>query len=699
MRNPPTLTVVTKTAICLALLLIDGRTSLPASTDGEAWRPVDRPHPWLFLSGSEIDRAREKIDAGGRARETFDRMIRQAEKDLNVELPEFETTWWAEARTKPWRDTYPEIARHTTFVPSPAMRAAQRLAQVSRLADDGERFARRAGEILLHYTAYSFEFEHYDVGMNYAIWGVPALDVYDLLYDRFNAEEHRRIDAFFRRFHEAVMKNDRYWVENEPGGRFNNHYAFHKQAIAAIGLFYGRDDLVDYAIESPEGVRDLMENGIRDDGLWLEGSFHYHFTPLYGLVPLAEMFRHAGGPIDLYRMEFAGGHSLKQLFVAPFEVAFPDGMTPNIGDGYGRDLHLQNVYLYEYAHAAYADPRFAWLLSRESPTMSDEQRLYRDRTALLWGRPLGERQAPDVRSRVFPEHGYVMLRSVEGADYWRGEGCAVLLTFDRAGIHSHLDKLGLILWGRGRLFAQDVEGRPTEGHAFSSPIQRELNRRTICSNTVVVDGRDQKSVGELLDLRHFGVSDRSCSATIADLSGRLYPGVRLQRTVIVRPDLVLDVFRLESKDEHQYDWTFHPLDEAGRTRAALPFEPLPPGESPSPKWIKGGRHARSDSTWSAEWSARGIRFRLTMIGAPGTEIRVWNFPRDDRFTSPPIPMLQVRRHGRTADFVAVYESGKTLPDASDVRSKQEPDGSLTVTFGTQEAGHVSAFPVARKRPQ
>jgi len=37
-----------------------------------------------------------------------------------------------------------------------------------------------------------------------------------------------------------------------------------------------------------------------------------------------------------------------------------------------------------------------------------------------------------------------------------------------------------------------------------------------------------------------------------------------------------------------------------------------------------------------------------------TEIYLWDFPRDDRFTTPPLPFLQVRRRTRATEFAAVY---------------------------------------------
>jgi len=641
-------------------------------------QPADRPHPFLFVSAEEIARARERIERDPKARAAWERMLARGEKDLAVALPKFETAWWSEAKKKPWGKIYPQIARHTFFIPAPPMAAARRLALLGLLSGR-ERFIRRAREILLHYTDYSFAFEHYDVGMNYSIWGVAALDVYDMLYGRFDEAERRRINAFFRRFLEAVMKNDRFWVENEPGGRFNNHYTFHKQAIAAVGLFFGRDDLAKYAIESREGVRDLMENAVLDNGLWIEGSLHYHFTALWGLAETAEMFRHAGGPIDLYRAKFRGGKSLKQLFDAPFGFVFPDGLVPNIGDTYGRELYLQNISLYRYAYNAYRDPRYAWLLSRKGPPAKSETDFERDRADLLLGGRTGEATTPSVRSVVFPRHGYVLLRVPQGTAYWKGRGWCAFLTFDKAGTHSHLDKLGLILWGRGRLLAQDVEGRATEGHAFSSDIQRRLNRKTLCSNTVVVDGRDQRSPPRLLRLVEFSATSDTARATIADEEGLLYKGVRQQRTVIVRPDYVLDVFRVASAQRHAYDWTLHPLDEKGLTRTNLDLAPIAPDQSPAPRWIGNGRGGAADRTWWGEWSERGVAFRLTMAGSRGTEVRLWDFPRDDKFHPPPIPMLQVRRRARATDFVALYQAGaaKNLAPVA-IETSQGADGSLAV---------------------
>jgi len=54
----------------------------------------------------------------------------------------------------------------------------------------------KAKAVLLGLSDYSFEFEHYDVGMNYTLWAVPALEAYDILYQEWTASERSRLESF-----------------------------------------------------------------------------------------------------------------------------------------------------------------------------------------------------------------------------------------------------------------------------------------------------------------------------------------------------------------------------------------------------------------------------------------------------------------------------------------------------------------------
>lgn len=635
-------------------------------------------HPCLYANQAMIEVAKHNIEHHAQARQTSDRLKTEADKIVTIELPKLETAWWQEAKKKPWQQIYPEINLHTGSAVTPAAQKAFEAALVYSLGG-GDEYADRAKKVLLHYTPYTFEFEHPDVGLNYAGWGIRLLWAYDLLYDRFTPEERRLMDAFFERMLKAVVRNDEWWIEHNPGGNFNNHFAWHKLMMAAYGIFYGEQEWVTRAIESDQGIRELIEHGFLDEGLWFESSLNYHFTALHGLNLAAHMLRTSGNSFDLYTHRFANGRTLEQGFSAMIEEAFPDTTIPPIGDCYGRLLRLADSEAYEYAWLAYRKPLYSWLLShREKPFGP---------VSLFWEDQPGPADAPAVQSRVFPEHGHIILRSVEGKDYWNSSSWAAFLSFDLNSVHSHADKMDLIVFGRGRLLAHDPEALATVPHAFSSSVQRELNRSTICHNTLMVDGKEHPAIREKLSLVEFKRLPDVKTATIADLTGLVYPGVRLQRTVSVTDGYVLDVFQAASDEEHTYEWLFHTLDDEGKTRcgAVQWVQANLPGGAPW-NWLTNARSAKVDDTWQAEWHQGDVRFRLTMLGVPGTEITLCDFPRTDKFEQPAYPMLMVRRRAKSAIFVSVYQADKGDVPPIAVSCADAPHGKLRIAV---ESGKVA----------
>jgi hypothetical protein len=338
------------------------------------------------------------------------------------------------------------------------------------------------------------------------------------------------------------------------------------------------------------------------------------------------------------------------------QVAFPDTLVPPIGDTYGGLTRLANVQQYEYAWQAYRKPVYAWLLS-QTQRRPDYSMLFREHEPSA-GEP------PAVKSRDFPEHGHVMLRSIEGKEYWGSDSWAAFLSYELDSVHSHRDKLDFILFGRGKLLAPDCEARSSAAHAFSSQIQGELNRTTVCHNTLMVDGRSHQGIKEKLSLLEFKRSPEVKTATAADLRGLVYPGVKMQRTIAVTDDYVLDVFQVTSETEHTFDWLFHAVDDDGKTAIEGDFRPFTLPAEPPWTWLKNAQSAKMDGTWQADWTQGDVRFRLTMLGAPGTEVIECDFPRNDRFEAPAFPMLMVRRTGKSVVYVALYQAEKhDLPPA------------------------------------
>lgn len=606
-------------------------------------------HPFLFATPHQLDTAKQNIARYDWANRVYIQLKADADKLAEMELPKFETAWWQEAKKKPWQEIYPEINHHTGFVVRPAIYAAFQSAVVYRLGGE-EVYAERAKRVLLHYTNYKFIFIHPDVGLNYAGWGLHALWIYDLLYDCFTPAERKKIDDFFNRWLSAVVENDEWWVREGLGGRFNNHFTWHKLTMAAYGLFYDKPEWVRRAFDSEQGIRQLMEHAWLDEGLWFESALNYHYTALSGLVSLAWMLRNAGYSLDLFAHEFANGRTLEQGFSAMVQELFPDLTIPQIGDTYGHTIYLPDQQLYEVAWTVYRKPLFGWLISekRESPGVFS---LFREVEPK-------EIELPAVSSRIFPEHGHVMLRSDEGPNYWHSDGWAAFVTYDLDSVHAHRDKLSLILFGRGKVLAQDVNALATASHAFSAKITGELNRTTLSHNTLMVDRQDHAPIAEKLSLLEFKNLPEMKTATVADLKGLVYPGVKLQRTISVTDSYVLDVFQATSADSHTYSWLLHAPSDDGKTVMDGEFKPVQLPTEPPWSWLRNAKSLRRDDTWVAEWRQADVRFRMTMPGVRGTEVILCDFPRNDQFEQPSVPMLMVERQGKSAMFIALYQAEK-----------------------------------------
>jgi len=220
-------------------------------------------------------------------------------------------------------------------------------------------------------------------------------------------------------------------------------------------------------------------------------------------------------------------------------------------------------------------------------------------------------------------------------------------------------------------------------------VQRELNRTTVCHNTLMVDGAQHNGVGENLSLLDFRRTPKLKTATIADLKGLVYPGVRLQRTVEVTDDYVLDVFQATSDEEHTYDWLFHAIDDEGKTRIYGGFTPTTlPDEVPW-TWLRNPKSAGKDGDWHADWHQGDLRFRLTMLGEPGTEVITCDFPKNDKFESPPIPMLIVRRKAKTVTFIALYQAERhDLPPAAISAVTKDDKLEIKVTVNGKTNAHA-----------
>lgn len=633
--------------------------------------------PFLFLTAADVARAREGVRTNPEFARLARELARQAEREQLENLPVLDNSWWHALTNKPWRDCYPENHHYTLAVPQRWASLARDCARAS-LVNEAPELADKGRQVLLQLSDYSFAWEHFDTGMFYTIWAAQALEAYDILRTGFSAPERARLDAFFERYLAAVVKSDDYWVQHEPGGELNNHYAWHKLGRCMIGLFYRRPELVEQALHGPKGVAHMMATGFKDNGLWLEGAIPYQLAETVPLVLMADLMENAGYKENLWRNASLGGPSLKQTYDALITLLLPDGTLPSIGDAYARRSHLGACPDFELLARRFGDPAYAWLI---------HDRQTRVPQALFSGLPqLAPGAPPPQQTQVWTNMGYAALRSVEGTAYWSGEGWTAFATFSGQPVHQHADKLSVLLFGGGHLWLPDREARTAAEHAFSSAVQNRLNRETLCHNTLLVDHRSQAHPGQRLELVEFVSEPDAKRLTMADPRGRLYPGVRQMRTLIVRRDYVLDFFQVRSEALHDYAWVVHMDGEPAHNSLTNWTGTTFPTNAPW-SYLLSPRRAPTPSAYEEKFTHAGQAMRLDLRCDGPAEVVQCGFPADDSPNPKPLPMrlVQCRRTG--AWFLAVYCLGSERAEPVAVETGKPRTWEIMLNVSGKTARH------------
>ncbi len=632
--------------LCAQFTAYESRAGNPFSVPGkergfafdlQVAAAAKRPHPWWSVSERELTRARQ--EARGASAEQLRLLVRDAEQALAEQPVAPDESWYDAVRGRPFDAIYPEVYARTAREPAAAWHSASTLARAWALTGRAE-FLTRVVAQLRAWSSYRFVVEHYDAGLNYAVWVLVALECYDFVFNELTSDDHAALAGFFGRALGAVLRNDCFWLEYGIGGGLNNHLAWHRYAAGAIALFWGETAVVDFVRNGPRSLTELAERGLCDRGLWLEGSIPYHLTAQYPIVAGLRLFRRAG--LDLPAP--AGGRSFQDFYRGLAHVVFPDLSLPPLGDAYGARTYLPDAGAWNVAAELWPDGLAAFMLSR---------RLKVDPWATLTSVPPAvPPEPPRLASELLPEHGYAILRVPEGPP--SPSQAMVFATYDADGVHSNADKLSFMLFARGRLWLEDREAVTGAVHSFSADVQRTLNRHTICHNTLLVDWQAHRGVSEKLDLVGFRNGEKFAYVTVADLHGRLFGGVRQLRSIVLTPDACLDVLSVAADRAVTFVLPLHVAGTLAGPNLAWRDTTLPEGRPWS--WLARPRKVERAGEQSFSFAAGDDRLTVVSMCPPDTAAYLIDFPvRDDGSVYK--PLLVRTLEGTRARFVHLFFFG------------------------------------------
>jgi hypothetical protein len=222
-------------------------------------------------------------------------------------------------------------------------------------------------------------------------------------------------------------------------------------------------------------------------------------------------------------------------------------------------------------------------------------------------------------------------------------------------------------------------------HFYDNPLHPTWTTQTVAHNTMTVDETSQAaSDGKLLVFE-----DTPQLKVMRAESAGSYAGVVLDRTVVVTPDLVIDVFTGRSTLPHTWDRTL-------RFNGALAGLPVAPDAKPLGTQ-NGYQHFKVAATndaaagWAGVWNTKADNFAVTLAGTPGQQVMIGSGPNKDE-------MALARQSGTEARFATAYALEAWKNPVQSVRwltrGEAANNGASAVEV-TQQDGTVTRVMVAQ----
>ncbi|WP_313579401.1 heparinase II/III domain-containing protein [Lacrimispora sp.] len=415
-------------------------------------------------------------------------------------------------------------------------------------------YARKAVNIMMEYSRY---YKGYEVHGNIPYngpgkSGAQTLDEanflrsfamsYDLLSDFMTEEEKEFIGK------EMLIPGAEFLMEHRHN-QLHNHEVIISSAIAVIGLIFGIDRYIQFAVYEPYGILYQLENGVLQDHMWFEGALGYHFYALtsffaYEKFALHTPHSHIGHP---------NYKSMMELLASYLEPGF---RIPMLNDtNYGHTS--SSLYLYEFAYRELGGEKLLFILNQ----LYEEEK--RDNLeAFIYG-------ADELPECSMEPGNYHVEAGQSGSTILRGKDERYLLIkHDRyGGEHDHYDRLGISYLAHGKRISPDLG---TTG--YGAVMHYDFYKNTGSHNTVNIGGDNQAPVNAKLtryEESNGGIYveaevdwtkpyEMPDSFTIVQWKEETYRPVKMIRKIAWEEDYFAEVFQVKGAGkERPVDWVMH----------------------------------------------------------------------------------------------------------------------------------------------
>ncbi|HDG1711121.1 TPA: heparinase II/III family protein [Kluyvera ascorbata] len=330
--------------------------------------------------------------------------------------------------------------------------------------------------------------------------------------------------------------------------QIHNHEVKIGATIGIIGAVLENETYLEFAVNSPYGLRYQLEHALLPDGLWFEGSLHYHFYALQGFLAFESVA--IGSAYSLLDTPY-----YPKMLALPLQLLMPDMTLPKTNDCVNGQEALTQADIYEFAWWYYGCPAYGQALKH----------IYRNSGrntlgSLAFGRALPEGNlTPPAASLHAPGSGLTIIRPQSGRAICLKHG-------PYGGEHDHYDRLGLIVFDNGKAIIPDMG---TTG--YGAPLHYGYYKNTFSHNTLCINGKNQPpavprivAYDENAGVYHLTMQvDWSAPMVMPDSKTRVewdthaYRDVVFLRHIVVTRDMLIDVIVVDNPHGETVDTLYH----------------------------------------------------------------------------------------------------------------------------------------------
>jgi hypothetical protein len=403
----------------------------------------------------------------------------------------------------------------------------------------------------------------------------------------------------------------------------NNKSVGNATAVALVGMALGHPPLVRFGLDV---FRKTVDGWFLSDGGTSE-SWAYALMTLNGITPLGQALSGYSDPPGyrdpqgqrLDRLDVYHETAYGKVWEAMFQGLQGDLSYPPLADS-SPGTHL-GIPFAELMAVNYPEkPQYLALLKalagadrsrtgRRTPrktrpeggTLGDNFWRNADRRTRLYSRleEGGEKKIPPLllADHCFPALRLGYLRS--GAD---GRDSTLVLSASDWGNHHHVDSLNLYYWHQGQELLSDL------GYLWDHP-QSTMTRRTFAHNTVMIDGKEQRTRDRGGRFTLFAGRD---SVRVMEAETSAYSQATLYRRTVAQVEhtagrpYVVDLFRVAGGRKHEY--VFHGPNK-DLSIAGPRLRSIEPGKVTSslPADFSNVRGSDAPGNWTLTWKLSGER--------------------------------------------------------------------------------------------